>query len=88
MSRDWDEQIERLKAHARHVALSHKHNAVAGVAVDNERKRDYFVPRLQAILDTEFWAEDLTFRIVPMMGGEPIELRRRAPDQRAAGGER
>ncbi len=39
-----------------------------GVAVDDETKRDYFVPRLQKILDNNDWAKGLTFRIVPMRG--------------------
>lgn len=65
----WDEEIERVKQHARHLAESQP-TAVVGVAVDDERKRDYFVPRLRAIF-AEPWAVGLTFKVVPMLGGEP-----------------
>lgn len=70
----WDIEIARLEEHARHVALSHKATAVLGVAVDDAEKRDYFVPRLQRILNENTWARHLTFKVVPMLGGEFMEL--------------
>ena len=51
------------------------------VAVDDEAKRDYFLPRLQAILDGHTWARHLTFRVVPVMGGEPVDLRATTPEE-------
>ena len=71
----WDLELQKIEKHAQHLALAHKATALLGVAVDDEQKRDYFVPRLQKILDDNTWARYLTFRIVPMMGGAPIELR-------------
>lgn len=73
----WDEEIARIKAHAAHLATAHNATMVMGVAVDDERKRDYFVLRLQAIVDNETWARHLTFRVVPMLGGAPVDVRRR-----------
>lgn len=70
----WDEEIRRIADGARHLVTHHKATAVIGVAVDDERKRDYFAPRLCEIL-AHGWARYLTFRVVPMMGGEPIELK-------------
>ncbi len=70
----WDVELQRIEDHARHLALAHKATAVLGVAVDDERKRDYFVPRLQKLLDENTWAQHLTFRVVPMNGSEPREL--------------
>jgi hypothetical protein len=69
----WDVELQRLESHAQHVA-SHKATAVIGVAVDDDRKRDYFVPRLQQILNDHAWAQSLTFRVVPVMGGTPVDL--------------
>ena len=76
MSRHWDEELSRVEAHAQHVALAHKATAVIGVAVDDERKRDYFVPRLQKIVDDHTWSAHLTFRVVPMNGGEVVEVKK------------
>ena len=65
--------------HAQHVALAHKATAIIGVAVDDEQKRDYFVPRLRKILE-HTWARYLTFRVVPMLGGTPIDIKRENDD--------
>lgn len=70
----WDQEIERIKQHASHLATAHKATMVCGVAVDNEAKRDYFIPRLQAILDEHTWAKHLTFRVVPMNGAKHVDL--------------
>lgn len=75
----WDEELQRIEAHARHIVSHHKATAVLGVAVDDERKRDYFVPRLTKLLEHD-WARYLTFRVVPIEGGEPIELTARERD--------
>ena len=64
----WDIEIATIEKHARHLATHHKATATVGVAVDDERKRDYFVPRLQKILDENTWARHITFRVVPMTG--------------------
>jgi hypothetical protein len=69
----WDEELERIETHARHIVTHHKATAVIGVAVDDNRKRDYFIPRLQAILRHE-WARHLTFRVVPVLGGTSVDL--------------
>lgn len=71
----WDEELRRIAIRAKEFAEI-KPDAVLGVAVDDERKRDYFVPRLQKILDDHAWANRLTFRVVPVMGGEFIDLKR------------
>ena len=47
-----------------------------GVAVDDERKRDYFVPRLQKIVDEQTWAVHLTFRVVPMDGAAAVDVKK------------
>lgn len=70
----WDAEIQRIQDHAQHLALAHKATAVMGVAVDDAAKRDYFIPRLQRILDQHTWARHLTFRVVPMNGDSVIEL--------------
>ena len=70
----WDDELRNIESHARHLVTHHKATAVLGVAVDDERKRDYFVPRLRKILEND-WARHLTFRVVPMMGGAVMELR-------------
>lgn len=72
----WDIEIARIKDGAFHHVAFHKATAVMAVAVDDEGKRDYFVPRLQKILDENTWAKHLTFRVVPMSGGI-VELRAR-----------
>lgn len=69
----WDAEIAGIEHHARHHATHHKATAILGVAVDDERKRDYFVPRLQKILDENTWARHITFRVVPMQG-QPVDL--------------
>lgn len=71
----WDEELRRIETHAQHLVTHHKATAVLAVTVDDVRKRDYFVPRLRAILE-HGWARYLTFRVVPMLGGEMIELKR------------
>jgi hypothetical protein len=70
----WDEEIRRIEKHAAHFATAHKATATMAVAVDDERKRDYFVPRLQKIIDNNTWAAHLTFRVVPVNGSAPIEV--------------
>ena len=72
----WDREIEKVELHARHWALAHKATAVFGVAVDDERKRDYFVPRLQRIVDENTWARHVTFRVVPIDGAAPVDVAR------------
>lgn len=74
----WDIELGRIEEGARHHALAHKATAVIGVAVDDERKRDYFVPRLRKMLDENTWARHLTFRVIPMTG-EPVELKAEQP---------
>jgi len=69
----WDAEIQKIETHSKHL-VTHKPDAMIGIAVDDERKRDYFVPRLQKILDANAWAKGLTFRIVPMVGS-PIDLK-------------
>jgi hypothetical protein len=69
----WDVEIARIEVHARHFALT-KPSAIMGVAVDDETKRDYFVPRLQRILDDNAWARHLTFRVVPVNGADSIDV--------------
>ena len=44
----WDAELARLEEHIRHF-VTHKPAGRVGVAVDDDLKRDYFVPRLQAI---------------------------------------
>lgn len=75
----WDTELQRVEEHARHIAIGHKATAKLGVAVDDERKRDYFVPRLQKIVDENMWAAHLTFRVVPMNGSASIDVTRRSP---------
>lgn len=70
----WDLELRRIEESALHMVTQHKATAIFAVAVDDERKRDYFVPRLRQILKKE-WARHLTFRVVPIMGGEPLELK-------------
>jgi hypothetical protein len=72
--RHWDAEIAGIEKHARHLATHHKANAVIAVAVDDNDKRDYFVPRLQTILAENTWARYITFRVVPMVG-QTIELK-------------
>ena len=69
----WDDELRNIETHARHLVTHHKATAVIGIAVDDERKRDYFVPRLRTICANE-WARYLTFRVIPMLGGAPIEV--------------
>ena len=71
----WDTELQRIEQHARHLALSHKATAVVAVAVDDARKRDYFLPRLQRMLDQHTWARYLTIRVVPVLGGDVHDLR-------------
>jgi hypothetical protein len=75
----WDAELAAIESHARHLALAHKATATLGVAVDDERKRDYFVPRLQKMLDDNTWARHLTFRVVPLFGGAPIDITASSP---------
>lgn len=72
----WDEELRKIESHARHMVTYHKATAVLLVAVDDERKRDYFVPRLRKMLADNDWARHLTFRVVPIMGGAAIDLTR------------
>lgn len=72
----WDEELTQVEIHAQHLALAHKATAVCGVAVDDERKRDYFVPRLQKIVDEQTWAAHLTFRVVPMDGAAAVDVKK------------
>lgn len=62
----WDAEIARVEEHTRRMFANCARRI--GVAVDDERKRDYFMPRLQKILDENDWARNITFRIVPMVG--------------------
>lgn len=73
----WDEELRRIGIRAKEIAEI-KPDARMGVAVDDERKRDYFIPRLQKILDDNAWADRLIFSVIPVLSGEPIDLRRRA----------
>lgn len=70
----WDLELRRIEETAQHMVTHHKATAQIGVAVDDERKRDYFVPRLQAILDGNTWARHITFRVVPMNGAGYVDL--------------
>jgi hypothetical protein len=70
----WDAELEVIANRTRHMVTHHKATVVIAVAVDDERKRDYFVPRLQKILDEQTWARYVTFRVVPMVG-QYVELR-------------
>lgn len=68
---EWDMQLRRLEDHARTIVI-HKPDAVLGVVVNDLEHRDYFVPRLRAILEYE-WARQLTFKVGPI-DGEPVVL--------------
>ena len=72
----WDEELRRVGIRAKELAEV-KPDALIAVAVDDERKRDYFVPRLQKILDDNEWAARITFRVVPVNGGAYNDLTRR-----------
>lgn len=64
--RIWDQEIELIIAKTQHMVTHHKATAMIGIAVDDAKKRDYFVSRLQKVLNENEWARHITFRIVPM----------------------
>lgn len=74
----WDAEIAAIEERTRHMVTHHKATAIIGVAVDDERKRDYFAPRLQKILDENIWARHITFRVVPM-AGQHVDVTAQAP---------
>lgn len=73
MSAKWDREIERVVAGAQVVAAQ-KPDAKIAVAVDDERKRDYFVPRLRKVVNGSSWAERVTFCVAPMLGGAAVNV--------------
>ncbi len=70
---EWYRQIEAI-ATATPAIQRGNPDAVVGVAVDDARKRDYFVPHLQRLLNHHRWT--VTFRVVPMNGDASVDLRR------------
>jgi hypothetical protein len=68
----WDLELDRVLAGARGA----KPDALIGVAVDDVRKRDYFVQVLQTAVNRNAWAERLTFRVTPMLGGSFVDVKR------------
>jgi hypothetical protein len=72
---EWDARLAMIETNAQRVVARYV-GAVLGIAVEDEGTRDYFVSRLQAIVDTHEWARDLTFRVVPVDRGDPVDVRR------------
>ncbi len=70
----WDDQIRVIEEKAPEV-FRIKPDAIIGVAVDDAEKRDYFMPRLQAMLNRH--QRTGTFRIIVMSGEPAIFLRAR-----------
>jgi len=65
----WDEEIRVLKTKVAEMVAKGKvpPAGIVGVGVDDTTKRDYFVPRLQTILDDTRWP--ITFRVITVEDG-------------------
>lgn len=71
----WDAELKKIEAGLPQI-VARKPNATIGVAVDDDLKRDYFVPRLQEMLDRNPYLSRATISVIPMTGTH-IDLRAR-----------
>ena len=71
----WEQQLQRVIEGAKVLAQTTP-GAVVGVTVDDARKRDFFVARLQRTVDAQDWTKDITLKVIPLLGGDPIEIKR------------
>jgi hypothetical protein len=65
----WDVELKVLKNKTAKMIATGKlrPNGIVGVGVDDVEKRDYFIPRLQAMLDDTRWT--IIFRIITIEDG-------------------
>lgn len=70
----WDRELETIEANLP-IMASQKPDAKVGIAVDDAEKRDYFVPRIQAILNRHVCLSRIKVEVIPMRG-QPVSLKR------------